>query len=96
MTHYCEVLAKLERKLYTMRNATRSQYNGRTNNKWYQDLPQVIETLKDEPDEDFTKPNLIQWDKEQKFPLLDGNGCAVIMPKVLVKKGKDGIEQSKI
>ena len=67
-----------------MRNPTRSQSNGRTN-IMYQDLPQVIKTLKNEPDDDFTKPNLTQWDKEQKVPLIDGNGCAVIMCKVIVK-----------
>ena len=38
----------------------------------YQDLPQVIKTLKNEPDDDFTKPNLTQWDKkQQKVPLID-------------------------
>ena len=42
-------------------------------------------TLKNEPDDDFTKPNLTQWDKEQKIPLIDGNGCAVIMCKVIIK-----------
>ena len=51
----------------------------------YQDVHQVIKTLKDEPDDDFTEPNLTQWDKEQKVPLIDGNGCTVIMCKVMVK-----------
>ena len=67
-----------------MTNATKSQSNGGTN-VVYQDLPQVIKTLKNEPDDDFTKPNLTQWDKEQKVPLINGNVCAVIMCKVIVK-----------
>ena len=51
----------------------------------YQEFPQVIKTLKDELGDDFTKPSLTQWDEEQKLPLIDGNGSAVIMCKVIVK-----------
>ena len=65
-----------------MRNPLRSQSNGGTN-ILYQDLHQAIKTLKDEPDDDFIKPNLTQWDKEQKVPLIDGNGCVVIMCKAI-------------
>ena len=62
---------ELERKFHVMTNATKSQSNGGTN-VVYQDLPQVIKTLKNEPDDDFTKPNLTQWDKkQQKVPLID-------------------------
>ena len=67
-----------------MRNPTRRQSNSGTN-IMYQDVPQVIKTLKDEPDDDFTNPNLTQWDKDKKVPLIDGNGCAVIMCKAIVK-----------
>ena len=70
-----------------MTSLARSQSGGRTNNKWYKDLPEMIETLKDEPnDEDFTEPNLSQWDKEQVVPLLDGNSCVVIVSKVVGKE----------
>ena len=62
---------------------TQNQSNGGTN-MMYQDLPQVIKTMKNEPDDDFTKTNLSQWDKD---PLTDGNGCTVIMYNVVVKTG---------
>ena len=45
-------------------------------------FPQVIKTLKNKPDDEFTKPNLIQWEKKQKVPLIDGNDCSMIMCKV--------------
>ena len=32
--------------------------------------------MKNEPDDDFTKTNLSQWDKD---PLTDGNGSTVII-----------------
>ena len=70
-----------------MTNPTRIQSNGGTNNKWYKDLPEIIKILKDElDDEDFTKPNLNQWDKEQMVSLFDGNGCAFIVSKVVEKE----------
>ena len=51
----------------------------------YQDLSQVIKTLKNKPDDEFTEPNLTQWDKKQKVPLIDGNGCTMVMCKVTFK-----------
>lgn len=65
----------------------RSQSSRRTNNKWYKDLPEIIETLKDETDdEDFTKPNLTQWDKDQIVHLLDTNGYSVIVSNIVKKE----------
>ena len=62
---------------------TQNQSNGGTN-MMYQDLPQVIKTMKNELDDDFTETNLSQWDKD---PLTDGNGCMVIMYNVVIKTG---------
>ena len=74
---------ELKRKPYVMTTPTQNQSNGE-NNRMYQDLPKVIKTMKNEPDDDFTKANLSQWDKDR---LTDVNGCMVIMYNVVVKIG---------
>ena len=69
-----------------MTTPTQNQSNGRTN-MMYQDFPQVIKTMKNELDDNFTKTNLTQWDNKKIVPLIDGNGCSVIMCNVVVKTG---------
>ena len=63
-----------------MKNPTISRYSIVTNNDNCH-----IETLNNKTDEDFTEPdhNIIQWDKEQMVPLLDGNGFAFIASKII-------------
>ena len=50
------------------------------NNKWH------IETLNNEPAEDFTKPNLTKRDKEKMVPLIDRNSCEVTVSKLVQKE----------
>ena len=65
----------------------------------YRYLPEIVVTLTDKPldDEDFTEPDpdMTQWEEERIIPILDGNGCAIVVDKVVQQENKMVLNEAK-